>query len=191
MQHVLGRCQPPISRRFWAKHSSDHECRVLGQLGGQRLLRLGGVWQKGFVQYHLIEHARQRLAAVSDRRRATRTSSRRRSACMLPNQCFVSVRLFSICLALPSSLVPPYSRNCRCDRFLDVLGHHRAACAEVGVLGRRDTRWSRRVPSGRSQGWHQHFSPRGRMHAGLKWLLRDFHCSTGPSWQSTQHWCPQ
>ena len=33
--------------------------------------------------------------------------------------------------------LPPSSRNFRCGRLLDVLGHHRAACAEAGVLGRR------------------------------------------------------
>ena len=33
--------------------------------------------------------------------------------------------------------LPPSSRNCRCGRLLDVFGHHRAACAEAGVLGRR------------------------------------------------------
>ena len=33
--------------------------------------------------------------------------------------------------------LPPSSRSCRCGRPLDVLGHHRAAGANVGVLGRR------------------------------------------------------
>ena len=33
--------------------------------------------------------------------------------------------------------IPPASRFCRCGRLLDVLGHHRAACAQAGVLGRR------------------------------------------------------
>ena len=33
--------------------------------------------------------------------------------------------------------LPPCSRSCRCGRLLDVLGHHRAGCAEAGVLGRR------------------------------------------------------
>ena len=33
--------------------------------------------------------------------------------------------------------LPPSSRNCQCGRLLDVLGDHRAACAEAGVLGRR------------------------------------------------------
>ena len=31
----------------------------------------------------------------------------------------------------------PSSRNCRCGLPLDLRGHHRAACAQVGVLGRR------------------------------------------------------
>ena len=32
----------------------------------------------------------------------------------------------------------PFSRRfCRCGRLLDALGHHRAACARAGVLGRR------------------------------------------------------
>ena len=31
----------------------------------------------------------------------------------------------------------PTACRCRCGRLLDVFGHHRAACATVGVLGRR------------------------------------------------------
>ena len=33
--------------------------------------------------------------------------------------------------------LPPTVRRCRCGRLLEVFGHHRAACATVGVLGRR------------------------------------------------------
>ena len=33
--------------------------------------------------------------------------------------------------------LPPTSRTCRCGRLLDCLGHHRASCAQAGVLGRR------------------------------------------------------
>ena len=33
--------------------------------------------------------------------------------------------------------LPPSTRKCRCGRLPDVRGHHRAACAVVGVLGRR------------------------------------------------------
>ena len=39
---------------------------------------------------------------------------------------------FAVCGSLP-----PSSRSCRCGRPFDVLGHHRAARANVGVLGRR------------------------------------------------------
>ena len=46
--------------------------------------------------------------------------------------------------ALPSSLcrrlhlpLPLSHRTCRCGRQLDVFGHHRAACSEAGVLGKR------------------------------------------------------
>ena len=37
-------------------------------------------------------------------------------------------------LALP---LPISNRTCRCGRPLDAFGHHRAACARSGVLGRR------------------------------------------------------
>ena len=37
-------------------------------------------------------------------------------------------------LALP---LPFSNRTCRCGRPLDAFGHHRAACARCGVLGRR------------------------------------------------------
>ena len=37
-------------------------------------------------------------------------------------------------LRLPLSLS---ARQCRCGRLLDAFGHHRAACARAGVLGRR------------------------------------------------------
>ena len=33
--------------------------------------------------------------------------------------------------------LPLTARRCQCGRLLDVFGHHRAACATVGVLGRR------------------------------------------------------
>ena len=33
--------------------------------------------------------------------------------------------------------LPLTSRKCRCGRLLDSFGHHRAACAQTGVLGRR------------------------------------------------------
>ena len=33
--------------------------------------------------------------------------------------------------------LPLTARNCRCGRFLDVFGHHRAVCARAGVLSKR------------------------------------------------------
>ena len=47
-------------------------------------------------------------------------------------QCFHVLLLRRLRLPLLFS-----QRNCRCGRPLDVLGHHRAACATAGVLGRR------------------------------------------------------
>ena len=47
-------------------------------------------------------------------------------------QTFRILLLRRLWLPLPSS-----SRVCRCGRPLDLCGHHRAACAVVGVLGRR------------------------------------------------------
>ena len=40
-------------------------------------------------------------------------------------------------LAASPSTLPLSARSCRCGRLLDVLGHHRAACARAGVLGQR------------------------------------------------------
>ena len=47
-------------------------------------------------------------------------------------QCFRVLLLRRLRLPLPLS-----QRICRCGRPLDVLGHHHAACAVAGVLGRR------------------------------------------------------
>ena len=40
-------------------------------------------------------------------------------------------------MTLNRSDLPLQARSCRCGRPLDVLGHHRAACANAGVLGCR------------------------------------------------------
>ena len=37
----------------------------------------------------------------------------------------------------PQPFPPLQARSCRCGRPLDVLDHHRAACANAGVFGRR------------------------------------------------------
>ena len=45
---------------------------------------------------------------------------------------------FSVCFSFGAfGSRYPLPRFCRCGRLLDVLGHHRAACAQAGVLGRR------------------------------------------------------
>ena len=45
-------------------------------------------------------------------------------------------RLF-LCRRLHLPPLSPSHRTCRCGRLLNQLGHHRAACPEAGVLGRR------------------------------------------------------
>ena len=49
-----------------------------------------------------------------------------------PSQSFRLLLLRRLRLSLPFT-----ARRCRCGRPLDSSGHHRAACARVGVLGRR------------------------------------------------------
>ena len=50
------------------------------------------------------------------------------------------------------------SHTCRCGRLLDFIGHHRASCAQAGVLGRRGfavESAAARVPRGWRKGCHQ------------------------------------
>ena len=50
----------------------------------------------------------------------------------------IEPQLFRVLLFRRLRLPLPFSRRfCRCGRLLDSLGHHRAACSRVGVLGRR------------------------------------------------------
>ena len=50
----------------------------------------------------------------------------------------IESHLFCVLLLRRLRLPLPLSaRQCRCGRPLDVFGHHRAACARAGVLGRR------------------------------------------------------
>ena len=51
--------------------------------------------------------------------------------------------------------LPLNVRSCRCGRPFDALGHHRAACATAGVLGRRPG-----LPRGRSVGPDERLRPR-------------------------------
>ena len=50
----------------------------------------------------------------------------------IPSHLFRIVLLRRLRQPLPLS-----ERSCRCGRLLDVCGHHRAACARAGLLGRR------------------------------------------------------
>ena len=50
----------------------------------------------------------------------------------------IDSHLFRVLLLRRLRLPLPLSaRQCRCGRPLDAFGHHRAACARAGVLGRR------------------------------------------------------
>ena len=50
----------------------------------------------------------------------------------IPSHLFRVVLLRRLRQSLPLS-----ERSCRCGRLLDAFGHHRAACARMGMLGRR------------------------------------------------------
>ena len=51
----------------------------------------------------------------------------------------IEPHLFTVVLLRRLRRPLPFSvRMCRCGRLLDSLGHHRAACARAGVLGRRE-----------------------------------------------------
>ena len=67
----------------------------------------------------------------------------------------------------------PTSRSCRCGRPLDALGHHRAACPNVGVLGRRgfalESAVARLVAVSQST---------------LQFATSTLECLTRPSWKS-------
>ena len=81
-------------------------------------------------------------------------------------------------------LPPPLSvRNCQCGRPLDALGHHRAACATAGVLGRRG--WAlgtvaARVCWQRITTWTAGAS---------RWWQTDYLFTVVPSWPLTPQWC--
>ena len=47
------------------------------------------------------------------------------------------VLVHAFCTSGVPCVRPPTKRTCGCGRLLDSFGHHRAACANVGVLGRR------------------------------------------------------
>ena len=59
--------------------------------------------------------------------------------------------------------LPLSARSCRCGRLLDILGHHRAACARAGFLGQRgfaiESVVARYLSGGRRQSAHQRHGP--------------------------------
>ena len=65
----------------------------------------------------------------------------------------------SLCRRLHLPL-PLTLRTCRCGRLLDKFGHHRAACAEAGVLGKEGVSFGVRCSTGLPGGWgsrhHKH-----------------------------------
>ena len=74
--------------------------------------------------------------------------------------------------------LPLTVRNCRCGHFLDVFGHHRAACARAGERGFALESVTARVC-------------RGRMHDDSKWLLMACHCSAEHSWRNHRWHSPR
>ena len=97
--------------------------------------------------------------------------------------------------------LPPSSRNCRCGLPLDSRGHHRAACAQVGVLGRRGyagesaaarvcreagARVSTNVTM-RDMG--PSFPKTAKTRNVWRWSRTACCCIMEPSWPSTPPWC--
>ena len=100
-------------------------------------------------------------------------------------------------LRLPLSLT---LRNCRCGLPLDVCGHHRAACARAGVLGRRGYALeSAAARICREAGGRVTTNvmvrdldlavPTQLTLEGWKLWSMVCHCSVGLNWLWTPHWC--
>ena len=62
-------------------------------------------------------------------------------------------------------VAPPFSvRSCRCGRTIDIFGHHCAACARAGVLGRRGFAMARRLEVGSPPTLSCRHGPHGACH---------------------------
>ena len=103
----------------------------------QAALRLSGFHPPSWEE--LAEGLRPGRRAIEDEDRLAKAHSREFGT-GFPGECvpttfdpqpFRVLMLRRIHLPLPLSI-----SNCRCGRPLDSLGHHRAACAVAGVLGR-------------------------------------------------------
>ena len=87
-----------------------------------------------------------------------------------PSRCtFASTRKCSVCFCFDACPIPCLTqRTCRCGRLLDSLGHHRAACSTVGVLGRSGVGvgvcCSTRLP----RGWRSRHSQRVPQRLGYR-----------------------
>ena len=108
-------------------------------------------------------------------------------------------RLLFSCAVCDSLYLCNRAPSCRCGRPLDVLGHHRAACANAGVLGRRG--WvlenvAARVCREAGGRVRTNLAVRDMdlgamsslMDVAWKSLLTDCHCGVGPSWRWTPPW---
>ena len=89
------------------------------------------------------EHREELFSRVSDQKRALIRSQAGPGAgaalTALPtgSETTIPSHLFRVLLRRLRHPLPLSERSCRCGRLLDVCGHHRAACARVGMLGRR------------------------------------------------------
>ena len=103
-------------------------CPVISDPEDQQLGMPGNGWQQAAtdpVHFHLVEsQVRPRLGETEQ----ALLRSQGAPLSGVPFSCFPT----SVLARFDSGLF-----RCRCGRFLDVFGHHRAACAEAGVLGRR------------------------------------------------------
>ena len=82
------------------------------------------------------KHGWQRKALADDQAAWLRSQARpMASAAFISILSMKETRLLFL-LRLELTVALP-ARSCRCGRPLDVLGHHQAACANAGVLGRR------------------------------------------------------
>ena len=104
--------------------------------------------------------------------------------------------LFLRRLRLP---LPLYARCCRCGRPLDVLGHHRAACANAGF----GSSWSKRMLRPESAGNREGVSERNWRCVTWTWVpmsslmgdawessSTDCHLGVDLIWQWTPPWLP-
>ena len=102
-------------------------------------------WQHEAASRLKWQHRERHLMPVADSERALLRAQSGPAAGMSlsavpssPQTRRIESQLFRVLLLRRLRLpLPPASRLCRCGRLLDNFGHHRASCAQAGVLGRR------------------------------------------------------